>query len=165
MTWLVDHHLLKLHFQFLLVSGPLTVHLRGIPPQFVVLSLHCLRMIERMVKIHGGLLVAIVAKVVICLIGIIPIEIENEGGRETETEAMEGIGIEIGTGIETGGMTTMIEGPGKQVEETTTENQALAEVEAGVEAEAEAEAEVCGRNINLVQREKKQKIEHQLPAT
>lgn len=121
-------------------------------------------MIERMVKIHGGLLAAIVAKVVICLIGIIPIEIEN-GGREIETETMEGIGIEIGTGIETGGMTTMIEGPGKRVEETTTENQALAEVEAGVGAGAEAEAEVCGRNINLVQREKKQKIEHQLPAT
>lgn len=126
-------------------------------------------MIERIVKIHGGLLAAIVAKVVICLIGIIPIEIENEGGRETETETTEGIGIEIGTGIETGGMTTMIEGPGKRVEETTTENQALSEAEAGagvgVGAEAEAEAEVCGRNINLVQREKKQKIEHQLPAT
>lgn len=167
MTWPAVHHLLKQLFQFLLVSGLLIEHPRGIPPLFAVPSPHYLPMTAKTVMIRGDPLVATAARAVICLIVI---EIEIEGGIGTGIETMEGIEmeieieIEIGTDIETGGM-SMIEDPGKQTVGITTENQVLEEAEAGAGVGAEAEAEVCVWSIDRVRTERNLKTEHPHPAT
>lgn len=163
MTWPADRHLSKPLFLFLLVSGPLIVHLLEIPPLSAVLSRHYLPMTEKTLKILENLLLATVAKAVIYPIVIIlrEREIEVENGIVIMEGIEIGIEIEIGTDIETRGM-IMIGGPGKPAEGTTIENQVLveAEAEAGAGAGVGAEVEVCTWIINLVQTVKNQKIEH-----